>query len=143
MFLRSSTLSSLHWQDQLIAELERLQLELDQLRARPGGSYSRLVLFRGSGSSESIRSQLAFTWASGGHWLSPSLHAREQQWDERTLCFTASLCLNRETNNFLLLLPRSSGGFRLRGQCVSEGRRAAVTLWLLVQSAGHRLLLLT
>uniref|UniRef100_A0A8D3A652 PTPRF interacting protein alpha 3 n=1 Tax=Scophthalmus maximus TaxID=52904 RepID=A0A8D3A652_SCOMX len=26
--------------DQLIAELERLQLELDQLRARPGGSYS-------------------------------------------------------------------------------------------------------
>lgn len=32
-----------HLQDQLIAELERLQLELDQLRARPGGSYSRLV----------------------------------------------------------------------------------------------------
>uniref|UniRef100_A0A8C5CIB5 PTPRF interacting protein alpha 3 n=1 Tax=Gadus morhua TaxID=8049 RepID=A0A8C5CIB5_GADMO len=27
--------------DQLIAELERIQLELDQLRARPGGSYSR------------------------------------------------------------------------------------------------------
>ncbi|TNN22229.1 Liprin-alpha-3 [Liparis tanakae] len=27
--------------DQLIVELERLQLELDQLRARPGGSYSR------------------------------------------------------------------------------------------------------
>ncbi|KAM3863968.1 liprin-alpha-3 [Diretmus argenteus] len=26
--------------DQLIAELERIQLELDQLRARPGGSYS-------------------------------------------------------------------------------------------------------
>ena len=25
----------------MIAELERIQLELDQLRARPGGSYSR------------------------------------------------------------------------------------------------------
>lgn len=32
-----------HFQDQLIAELERLQLEVDQLRARPGGSYSRSV----------------------------------------------------------------------------------------------------
>uniref|UniRef100_A0A8C6KDZ8 PTPRF interacting protein alpha 3 n=1 Tax=Nothobranchius furzeri TaxID=105023 RepID=A0A8C6KDZ8_NOTFU len=31
-------------QDQLIAELERLQLEVDQLRARPSGSYSRSVL---------------------------------------------------------------------------------------------------
>uniref|UniRef100_A0A7N6AT73 SAM domain-containing protein n=1 Tax=Anabas testudineus TaxID=64144 RepID=A0A7N6AT73_ANATE len=41
------TLSSFpHAQDQLIAELERLQLELDQLRSRPGGSYSRLVPFR-------------------------------------------------------------------------------------------------
>uniref|UniRef100_A0AAQ6ABV9 SAM domain-containing protein n=1 Tax=Amphiprion ocellaris TaxID=80972 RepID=A0AAQ6ABV9_AMPOC len=30
-------------EDQLIAELERIQLELDQLRARPGGSYSRSV----------------------------------------------------------------------------------------------------
>ncbi len=28
-------------QDQLIAELERLQLELDQLRGRSGSSYSR------------------------------------------------------------------------------------------------------
>lgn len=28
-------------QDQLIAELERMQLELDQLRSRPGGAYSR------------------------------------------------------------------------------------------------------
>lgn len=32
-------------QDQLIAELERMQLELDQLRSRPGGAYSRLVQF--------------------------------------------------------------------------------------------------
>lgn len=39
----SLTLSLFHLQDQLIAELERLQLELDQLRARPGGSYSRSV----------------------------------------------------------------------------------------------------
>lgn len=28
-------------QEQLLAELERLQLELDQLRGRPGSSYSR------------------------------------------------------------------------------------------------------
>uniref|UniRef100_A0AAX7SXZ9 SAM domain-containing protein n=1 Tax=Astatotilapia calliptera TaxID=8154 RepID=A0AAX7SXZ9_ASTCA len=36
-------MAALEEKDQLIAELERLQLELDQLRARPGGSYSRLV----------------------------------------------------------------------------------------------------
>uniref|UniRef100_A0AAQ6A1X9 SAM domain-containing protein n=1 Tax=Amphiprion ocellaris TaxID=80972 RepID=A0AAQ6A1X9_AMPOC len=36
-------------EDQLIAELERIQLELDQLRARPGGSYSRSVPFRHRG----------------------------------------------------------------------------------------------
>lgn len=35
-------------QDQLIAELERMQLELDQLRSRPGGAYSRLVQFGAS-----------------------------------------------------------------------------------------------
>lgn len=29
-------------QEQLLAELERIQLELDQLRGRPGSSYSRL-----------------------------------------------------------------------------------------------------
>lgn len=29
-------------QEQLLAELERVQLELDQLRGRPGSSYSRL-----------------------------------------------------------------------------------------------------
>lgn len=47
MFTFSTALSSFpHAQDQLIAELERLQLELDQLRSRPGGSYSRLVPFR-------------------------------------------------------------------------------------------------
>lgn len=46
MFIISPTLSTFHSQDQLIAELERLQLELDQLRSRPGGSYSRLVPFR-------------------------------------------------------------------------------------------------
>lgn len=28
-------------QEQLLAELERLQLELDQLRGRPSSSYSR------------------------------------------------------------------------------------------------------
>lgn len=28
-------------QEQLLAELERLQLEVDQLRGRPGSSYSR------------------------------------------------------------------------------------------------------
>uniref|UniRef100_A0A669CNE2 PTPRF interacting protein alpha 3 n=1 Tax=Oreochromis niloticus TaxID=8128 RepID=A0A669CNE2_ORENI len=33
-------MAALEEKDQLIAELERLQLELDQLRARPGGSYS-------------------------------------------------------------------------------------------------------
>lgn len=30
------------FQEQLLAELERIQLELDQLRGRPGSSYSRL-----------------------------------------------------------------------------------------------------
>lgn len=29
------------FQEQLLAELERIQLELDQLRGRPGSSYSR------------------------------------------------------------------------------------------------------
>ncbi|KAA8585469.1 hypothetical protein FQN60_004163 [Etheostoma spectabile] len=33
-------MAALEEKDQLIAELERIQLELDQLRARPGGSYS-------------------------------------------------------------------------------------------------------
>uniref|UniRef100_A0A669EDS1 PTPRF interacting protein alpha 3 n=1 Tax=Oreochromis niloticus TaxID=8128 RepID=A0A669EDS1_ORENI len=44
IFLFSPTFFFFHLQDQLIAELERLQLELDQLRARPGGSYSRCPL---------------------------------------------------------------------------------------------------
>lgn len=35
------SLSHVPPQDQLIAELERMQLELDQLRSRPGGAYSR------------------------------------------------------------------------------------------------------
>lgn len=35
------SLSPVSLQDQLIAELERMQLELDQLRSRPGGAYSR------------------------------------------------------------------------------------------------------
>uniref|UniRef100_A0A8C2CWJ3 PTPRF interacting protein alpha 3 n=1 Tax=Cyprinus carpio TaxID=7962 RepID=A0A8C2CWJ3_CYPCA len=34
-------MAALEEKDQLIAELERLQLELDQLRGRPGSSYSR------------------------------------------------------------------------------------------------------
>lgn len=46
VFIISPNLSTFRSQDQLIAELERLQLELDQLRSRPGGSYSRLVPFR-------------------------------------------------------------------------------------------------
>lgn len=36
-----SLTSPVSLQDQLIAELERMQLELDQLRSRPGGAYSR------------------------------------------------------------------------------------------------------
>ncbi len=48
MFIFSPALSLFPSQDQLIAELERIQLELDQLRARPGGSYSRSVPFRHS-----------------------------------------------------------------------------------------------
>uniref|UniRef100_A0AAQ5XVG9 SAM domain-containing protein n=1 Tax=Amphiprion ocellaris TaxID=80972 RepID=A0AAQ5XVG9_AMPOC len=42
-------MAALEEKDQLIAELERIQLELDQLRARPGGSYSRSVPFRHRG----------------------------------------------------------------------------------------------
>lgn len=45
VFIRKETLrfsrSRVLLQDQLIAELERMQLELDQLRSRPGGAYSR------------------------------------------------------------------------------------------------------
>ncbi|XP_055779352.1 liprin-alpha-3-like isoform X1 [Salvelinus fontinalis] len=37
--------------DQLIAELERIQLELDQLRGRPGSSYSRLATMELQGTS--------------------------------------------------------------------------------------------
>lgn len=36
-------MSSSLLQEQLLAELERLQLELDQLRGRPSSSYSRWV----------------------------------------------------------------------------------------------------
>uniref|UniRef100_A0A3P8ZNP3 SAM domain-containing protein n=1 Tax=Esox lucius TaxID=8010 RepID=A0A3P8ZNP3_ESOLU len=36
-------MAALEEKDQLIAELERIQLELDQLRGRPGSSYSRLA----------------------------------------------------------------------------------------------------
>uniref|UniRef100_H2RKG1 PTPRF interacting protein alpha 3 n=1 Tax=Takifugu rubripes TaxID=31033 RepID=H2RKG1_TAKRU len=37
-------MAALEEKDQLIAELERMQLELDQLRSRPGGAYSRSQL---------------------------------------------------------------------------------------------------
>ncbi|MEQ2214305.1 hypothetical protein XENOCAPTIV_000223, partial [Xenoophorus captivus] len=40
--------------NKLIAELERLQLEVDQLRARPGGSYSRCTLFKDDSENSSL-----------------------------------------------------------------------------------------
>lgn len=41
IWVKISNISSSLLQEQLLAELERLQLELDQLRGRPSSSYSR------------------------------------------------------------------------------------------------------
>lgn len=41
IWAKASNSSSSVLQEQLLAELERLQLEVDQLRGRPSSSYSR------------------------------------------------------------------------------------------------------
>uniref|UniRef100_A0A672STA4 PTPRF interacting protein alpha 3 n=1 Tax=Sinocyclocheilus grahami TaxID=75366 RepID=A0A672STA4_SINGR len=70
-------MAALEEKDQLIAELERLQLELDQLRGRPGSSYSRslpgsaleLRYSQGSGSLPAVASYISHVqygdWDSG------------------------------------------------------------------------------
>ncbi|XP_070962917.1 liprin-alpha-3-like isoform X1 [Oncorhynchus clarkii lewisi] len=51
--------------DQLIAELERIQLELDQLRGRPGSSYSRLATMELQGSLPGSASELRYPQGGG------------------------------------------------------------------------------
>ncbi|KAJ8284229.1 hypothetical protein COCON_G00030790 [Conger conger] len=51
--------------DQLIAELERIQLELDQLRGRPGSSYSRLATLAIEGSLPGSALELRYSQGGG------------------------------------------------------------------------------
>ncbi|KAJ8399928.1 hypothetical protein AAFF_G00406580 [Aldrovandia affinis] len=51
--------------DQLIAELERIQLELDQLRGRPGSSYSRLATLAIEGSLPGSALELRYPQGGG------------------------------------------------------------------------------
>uniref|UniRef100_A0A8C1QYN9 PTPRF interacting protein alpha 3 n=1 Tax=Cyprinus carpio TaxID=7962 RepID=A0A8C1QYN9_CYPCA len=67
-------MAALEEKDQLIAELERLQLELDQLRGRPGSSYSRSL----PGSALELRYSQGVT----------SSHVQYGDWDSGALLGT-------------------------------------------------------
>ncbi|CAB1312253.1 unnamed protein product [Coregonus sp. 'balchen'] len=58
-------MAALEEKDQLIAELERIQMELDQLRGRPGSSYSRLATMELQGSLPGSASELRYPQGGG------------------------------------------------------------------------------
>ncbi|XP_071203015.1 liprin-alpha-3-like isoform X2 [Salvelinus alpinus] len=92
--------------DQLIAELERIQLEVDQLRGRPGSSYSRLATIELQGSLSGSASELRYPQGGGslpagygssscgvvvrrahrGRWASPRDESNKYgEWDRGTM----------------------------------------------------------
>ncbi|XP_045557948.1 liprin-alpha-3 isoform X3 [Salmo salar] len=92
--------------DQLIVELERIQLEVDQLRGRPGSSYSRLATIELQGSLSGSASELRYPQGGGslpagygssscavvvrrahhGRWASPRDESNKYgEWDSGTM----------------------------------------------------------